>query len=105
MTPLAELVAPDFEVDATGALALVLAAFGLPPEAVVPVEAPELTRSDVARLLACWKAWAKAPGSARAANALEDACRLVARKRGASGSAVRLWVLENLAPLGLDAEA
>ena len=57
---------------------------------------------DVARLLGAWRAWARAPGSEYAAGAFEDACQLVALGLGTTGTAVRLWVLENLAALGLD---
>jgi hypothetical protein len=104
----ADLTAPAPEPDQAGALALVLAAFGLPAEVeplrAVAVETPELTRSDVVRLLAAWRGWAGAPGSERAADVLEGACRVVATKRGTSATAVRLWILGSLAPLGLDAE-
>ena len=57
---------------------------------------------DVAHLLGAWRAWARSPGSEYATGALEDACQLVALGLGTTGTAVRLWVLENLAALGID---
>jgi hypothetical protein len=94
-----DLTAPALGADTpeAGALALLLATFGAPVESA---EAP--TPADVARLLGAWRAWARAPGSEYAAGAFEDACQLVALGLDATGTAVRLWVLENLAPLGLD---
>jgi len=96
---LADLPAPALDADTpeAGALALLLAAFGSP---IVAAEGP--TSADVAHLLGAWRAWARSPGSEYAAGALEDACQLVAPGLDATGTAVRLWVLENLAPLGLD---
>jgi len=96
---LADLPAPAFGIEPpeVGALALLFAAFGAP---ALPVEAPALV--DVAHLLGAWRAWARSPGSEYATGALEDACQLVALGLGTTGTAVRLWVLENLAALGLD---
>jgi hypothetical protein len=95
----ADLSAPALDADTpeAGALALLLAAFGSPVEF-----APVPALADVARLLACWWAWSRAPGSEYAAGALEDIAQLIAVALGTMGTAVRLWVLENLAPLGLD---
>jgi hypothetical protein len=96
---LADLPAPAFGIEPpeVGALALLFAAFGAP---ALPVEAPALV--DVARLLTCWRVWARNPGSEHAAGALEDVARLVALGLGTTGTAVRLWVLGNLAALRLD---
>jgi hypothetical protein len=101
MPSLADLTAPVLDADTpeAGALALLLAAFGSPVEF-----APVPTLADVARLLAGWRAWARAPGSEYAAGALEDACQSVALVLGTTGTAIRLWVLENLAAFGLDGE-
>jgi hypothetical protein len=98
---LADLPAPAFGIEPpeVGALTLMLATFGPP---TVPVEAPAL--ADVAHLLTCWRAWARSPGSEYATGALEDVCQSVALVLGTTGTAIRLWVLENLAAFGLDGE-
>jgi hypothetical protein len=95
---LADLPAPAFGIEPpeVGALTLMLATFGPP---TVPVEAPAL--ADVAHLLTCWRAWARSPGSEYATGALEDVCQSVALVLGTTATAVRVWILGNLAALGL----
>jgi hypothetical protein len=77
------------------------------PSLSADLSAPALDAElpEVARLLTCWRAWARAPGSEYAAGALEDACQLVALGLGTTGTTIRLWVLENLGALGLDGRA
>jgi hypothetical protein len=70
----------------------------------LPAPALDAELPEVARLRSCWRAWARYPGSEHSAGALEDACQLVALGLGVTGTAVRLWVLENLAAFGLDGE-